>query len=243
MREFGLPVAESAILKFGTQTVLSVKRFDRRWIGADGGAVERRGFKPKEGMWIARLPQEDFCQATGRPPDEKYEADGGPSIEEVLDILSGSECADIDRSNLVLAELAFWLLAATDGHAKNFSVHQSVGGAYTLTPFYDVLSAWPIIGPGANQLPLQQASLAMSMRGASPHYKLKEIQTRHWRAIATRVGVSGLWERMLELVLTAPAKIEMFKKTLPRGFPKRLVNTIESGVRGQVAKFSAGVGT
>ena len=33
--------------------------------------------------WIARLPQEYFCQATGRSPTEKYEDDGGPTSEEI----------------------------------------------------------------------------------------------------------------------------------------------------------------
>ena len=242
MREFGLPVAETHILKCGAQTVLAVKRFDRRWIGTDEAAVARPGFKPKAGTWIARLPQEDFCQATGRPADEKYEADGGPSIDEILEILSDGENAATDRENFVLAQLAFWLLAATDGHAKNFSLHQNVRGAFGLTPLYDVLSAWPVIGPGANQLPMQDAGPAMSIHGRSRHYKLKEIQARHWQALATHVGAQGLWARMQELVATASARVEIVKKKLPRGFPKRVIDTIEQGVRGQAATFSAGIG-
>jgi serine/threonine-protein kinase HipA len=242
MREFGLAVAETAILKCGAQTVLALKRFDRRWIGADPAVVARHGFKPKKGMWIARLPQEDFCQATGRPAEEKYEADGGPSIDEILEILAGSEQPDRDRGSFLLAQLAFWLLAATDGHAKNFSLHQGVGGAFALTPLYDVLSAWPVIGPGANQLPIQDARLAMSIRGRSRHYKLKEIQPRHWQSLAIRAGAPRLWERMQELVVTAAAKVEIVKKRLPGGFPKRVIDTIASGVRGQAAAFLAGIG-
>jgi serine/threonine-protein kinase HipA len=76
MREFGLPIADADILTYGKQTVLSVKRFDRRWIGAAAADVLRPQFHPKADQWIARLPQEDFCQATGRPPTEKYEAEG-----------------------------------------------------------------------------------------------------------------------------------------------------------------------
>src|ERR1700722_20362524 len=94
MREFGLPIADATILTFGNQTVLSVKRFDRRWIGAAAADVLRPQFDPTAGQWIARLPQEDFCQATGRPPTEKYEADGGPTGGEILEILEGSESRD-----------------------------------------------------------------------------------------------------------------------------------------------------
>src|SRR6185437_1677957 len=110
MREFGLPIADAHILTFGKQTVLSVKRFDRRSIGAAADVLPSQ-FHPKVGPWIARLPQEDFCQATGRPPTEKYEADGGPTSEEILEILEGSESRDADRAHVVLAQLAFWLLA------------------------------------------------------------------------------------------------------------------------------------
>ena len=191
-------------------------------------------------MWIARLPQEDFCQATGRPATQKYEADGGPSIEDVLEILAGSESPDADREHFVLAQLAFWLLAATDGHAKNFSLHQRAGGTFGMTPLYDVLSAWPVIGPGANQLPIQDAKLAMSIRGRSRHYRLKEIQARHWHGLASRVGVPELWQRMQAMVATADSKVEIVRGRLPGGFPKRVMETIAKGVRQQAKTFLAG---
>jgi serine/threonine-protein kinase HipA len=152
LRPRTLPVAESSIATFGEQRVLVVTRFDRRWIGVAEGAEQHKRFKPADGTWIARLPQEDFCQATGRPPNAKYEADGGPSISESLALLATSESALRDQANLVLAQLTFWLLAATDGRGKNFSLHHRAGGAYEMTPLYDVLSAWPIIGHGKNQI-------------------------------------------------------------------------------------------
>jgi serine/threonine-protein kinase HipA len=43
---------------------------------------------------------------------------------------------------------------------SNFSIFHRVGGAFGMTPLYDGLSAWPVIGPGANQLPIQDAKLA-----------------------------------------------------------------------------------
>jgi serine/threonine-protein kinase HipA len=42
--------------------------------------------------------------------------------------LAGSQQADLDRTNFALTQLAFWLLAATDGHAKNFSIFHHAGG-------------------------------------------------------------------------------------------------------------------
>ena len=103
-------------------------------------------------MWVARIPQEDFCQALGIAPDRKYENDGGPSVRDCLAVLANSEHADEDRSTFALTQLAFWLLAATDGHAKNFSIQHRRAGRFHLAPLYDVLSArisWPTNGPSS----------------------------------------------------------------------------------------------
>jgi len=219
--------------------VLSVKRFDRRWIGAAAADVLRPQFAPTAGQWIARLPQEDFCQATGRPPTEKYEADGGPTSEENLQILEGSESRDADRAHFMLAQLAFWLLAAPDGHAKNFSIFHRVGGAFDMTPLYDVLSAWPVIGAGVHQLPIQDAKLAMAIRSKSRHYRLREIHPRRWHELALRIGIPGLWGRMRNLVESADARVAVVRARLPSRFPERVIDAIAAGVKQQAQAFTA----
>ncbi|MGC5145403.1 HipA domain-containing protein, partial [Escherichia coli] len=81
----------------------------------------------------ARLPQEDFCQAFGLPPTMKYESQGGPGLNQCLGLLNASSQGG-DKTYFLLAQLAFFLLAATDGHAKNFSLHLHAGGRYEMTP-------------------------------------------------------------------------------------------------------------
>lgn len=237
LREMALPVAESSIATFGEQKALIVKRFDRRWQGAEEKTIRGRKFRPGRGVWIARLPQEDFCQANGLPPTRKYQADGGPTPASCLALLAGSEHAERDIETFVLAQLAFWLLAATDGHAKNFSIYHRVGSSYSMTPLYDVLSAWPLIGHGKNLLPLERAKLAMALRGRRSHYRLNEIHARHWQALAKEAGVSGLWERMQAFVERAPTVFDSLEAQLPRAFPERLFEKIRAGVRSQVKRF------
>lgn len=238
LRELDLPVADAAIARFGEQRTLVVTRFDRRWIGVDTAEVHKKRFKPAKGAWIARLPQEDLCQALGLPHTLRYEADGGPSISDALGLLANTEHPLRDQTNFVLAQLAFWLLAATDGHGKNFSLNHRSGGSYGLTPLYDVLSAWPIIGQGKNQLALEKARLAMSLRGGRADYRLNEIAGRHWRELAERTAVPGLWSRMQSFVESASAALERVAMRLPHGFPPRVYASIRSGVLGQVRRFA-----
>lgn len=238
LRELGLPAADSEITSFGEQRVLVVRRFDRRWSGIAAEEAERRSFKPTRSTWLTRLPQEDFCQASGLPPTRRYESEGGPSIQSALALLSGGAYPDEDRATFLLSQLSFWLLAAIDGHGKNFSIFHQRGGTYALTPLYDVLSAWPVVGHGRNQLPLERTKLAMAVRGRRPHYRIDEITGRHWRELSDRTGIAELWNRMQMLVAEAPAALERLGAKLPQGFPERVHARILAGVSSQSRRFT-----
>jgi serine/threonine-protein kinase HipA len=238
LTELGLPTAHTEIGRFGSQRVLVIQRFDRRWLNIEGGNPNGARFKPLPRSWIARLPQEDFCQATGQPSALKYEKDGGPGMETILRVLARSGQPRLDQTRFVLSQLAFWLLAATDGHAKNFSIFHLRGGAYSLTPLYDVLSAWPVIGPHAKQLSLQKVRLAMAMRsGHRAHYKLDEIQPRHFKALTEQLGDDQLWPAMLELVERTSRAIDRVEKQLPEDFAEPVWTSITSGLSRQAKAF------
>jgi serine/threonine-protein kinase HipA len=236
MNAMGIPTAETVIGTFGETKVLVVTRFDRRWQGVAAGAEGKPRFKASDGAWIARLPQEDFCQALGIAPERKYESEGGPSLQECLAVLANSEQAGDDRATFALAQLAFWLLAATDGHAKNFSIQHRRGGRFGLAPLYDVLSAWPIIGTGPNQLPYQRAKLAMGLRGKNAHYRLREIGTRHWQRLASSCG-PDVWARMTAMVESVDGALQSVERRLPAGFPGGIWEPIAQGMRRHAVQF------
>ncbi|HEY8711210.1 MAG TPA: HipA domain-containing protein, partial [Burkholderiaceae bacterium] len=223
-----LEVASCEIARFGARKALVVERFDR--------ALQLPPGKPP---WLARLPQEDFCQALGVAGTRKYESDGGPGILKILRVLDASARPARDKLTFVLAQLAFWLLAATDGHAKNFSLFLERGGGYRLTPLYDVLSAWPIIGTGPGQVSPRRARLSMALRGKNVHYHLHEIHTRHWEALALRSGVPDAFDRMVGLVLQVPDALERVQAQLPAGFPQRVFAAIRRGMLAQAETFVA----
>ncbi len=230
---YGLPVAACEPLCFEDLKVLAVERFDRAWWAAPQG--DRR---------LLRLPQEDLCQAKGMPPTAKYEADGGPGIDAIFQVLDGSMTRERDRKVFFQAQVLFWMLCATDGHAKNFSLFIRPGGRYQLTPLYDVLSAHPVLGVGPSKISPHKAKLAMAVRTKNAHWKMKDILRRHWLELGTRYGVVTADGRPVhavldDLVARTPAALAQVRAQLPPGFPAEVADSILAGVQGAAARLAA----
>ena len=217
LQEYGVPVPLTAMLKFGAQKVLAVERFDRRM--------------HPSGNWLLRLPQEDFCQALGKPSHLKYEADGGPGMIDLANVLRLSVHAKEDLGTLITVQLLFWMLGAPDGHAKNFSIALLPEGRYRLTPIYDVMSIWPVEGKKPNQFSLHDAKLAMALCGKNKHYRFKDIQRRHFNAMAQKCHFGPDAEVLIERVLQAtPGVVDRIGARLPAGFPSDVSGRILDGL-------------
>lgn len=227
MAAYGIPIAQCEIEHFEDQKVLVVERFDRT-LSSDES-------------WIVRLPQEDMCQATGTSPLHKYQSDGGPGIARIMELLLGSDEPEQDRNNFFKTQIIFWVLAATDGHGKNFSIALLPGGHYRATPIYDVLSAHPVIGKGKNQIPPHKARLAMAVRGSTNYYLINQIQRRHWIAQAQQVGLGAATaERLIEeVVASTEPVIDHASRLLPKDFPMDIAEAIFSGMKRQSEKLAA----
>ncbi|GAC1441325.1 MAG: type II toxin-antitoxin system HipA family toxin [Mycobacteriales bacterium] len=105
---------------------LLVERFDRPGLNADSGTHMRA--------------VEDACQATGRPPADKYVL----STEEAFGALVGLCQAPLPAARVFLAQLAFaYVTGNGDAHAKNFSVLQTADGEWRPAPAYDLPSSQP----------------------------------------------------------------------------------------------------
>ncbi|MBY4868521.1 type II toxin-antitoxin system HipA family toxin [Burkholderia anthina] len=222
---YGLPIASCDIGRFDDQKALIVERFDRRL--------------SRDGTWILRLPQEDMCQATGTPSGAKYESDGGPGIATIMGILANSADAAQDRRHFFIAQLVFWVLAAIDGHAKNFSIAHLPGNTYRSTPLYDVLSAHPIIGTRRNQLSPHRARLAMAVCGKNRHYVIGDIQPRHWIAQGARVGLTegDVRAAMADVAARTEPAIADVASRIPADFPADVADAIFDGMRRQARKL------
>lgn len=222
---YDLPVNQAKIEIFEDLKTLVVERFDRRW--------------SENGKWLMRLPQEDMCQALGLSSTLKYESDGGPGISKIMNILLGSQESSQDRMKFMKAVFLFWVLGATDGHAKNFSLSIESQGRYKLTPFYDVLSVYPLASD--RQLEWKKLKMAMSVKEKNRHYLWQTIALRHWLSTASQCQFSSkIMQKIVEDVFDTMEKvIDEVKNGLPLDFPEKISTPIFSGMREVKARFRA----
>jgi serine/threonine-protein kinase HipA len=211
---FGLPCAPTRVVDIAGLRVLAVERFDRAWT-TDG--------------LLLRRPQEDTCQALAIPSAQKYEADGGPGIASILELLRASDDPATDRQRFLQAQIVFWLTGATDGHAKNFSVLLRPGGGFRLAPLYDVISAQP--ARDAGQMRRSEMRLAMAV-GDNRHYVVDSILPHHFIQTGIAGGlnakiVSGM---LHDLKSRSDAAIEQAARELPSDLPAGMFESIAEGV-------------
>ena len=221
-REFGLPVNNSEMQTFGATKALVVERFDRRWT--------------RDGR-LLRVPQEDFCQALSVPPSRKYQSDGGPNLVEILTFLQGSDTPLEDQARVFKAQILFWLIGATDGHAKNFSVFLGSGGSYQLTPLYDILTTQPSLDQ--HQINRSQMRLAMSV-GRNRQYPLHEILGRHFvqTGAAAKLPDSLVKETIGQVLDTVPGALERVEGILPKDFPVEIHQSVSAAVTDRLKDLS-----
>lgn len=221
LEAFGLPVNDTEIRTFGQKKALVVERFDRLW-SRDGR--------------LLRLPQEDCCQALSVPPSVKYQSDGGPGIAQILDLLKGSDSPEDDQRTFLTAQILFWMIGATDGHAKNFSIYLASGGRFHMTPLYDVLTVQPTLD--SHQVRYKEVKLAM-FAGRNRHYRLDEIHPRHFvqTALDARTPKSLIQDVIEQLIAKGWDAFDTVAEALPNGFPEEIHSSVRENALVRLKRF------
>ena len=135
----------------------------------------------------------------------------------------------VDQRSFLKANIIFWLMGATDGHAKNFSIFIRPGGRPQLTPLYDVISAQPSVD--SKQILWKSFRLAMSF-GTKPHYAIKQIDPRHFMETADRAGVGkqvvpSILEELRHGISDA---VDRVISGLPADFGEKIAASISKGI-------------
>jgi serine/threonine-protein kinase HipA len=171
----GLHAAGATCRTVGGKPCMILSRYDRVK-GHDGRTL--------------RLHQEDFCQALGRPPERKYQQEGGPLVRECVALLrEWSTTPVLDIRAFVDALIFNMLIGNADAHGKNYSMLYR-SGERRLAPLYDLVStiAWPELS----------TRLAMSIgKGKS----VNDVSPDHFRRLAEEasLGWPMVRERMASL--------------------------------------------
>lgn len=195
-RASGLVVPNSSVRSFRGEIAIVIERYDR--LSSSGRRI--------------RVHQEDMCQALALHPTSKYESDGGPGVRKIVDLLREYSSHPGDDLQSFLDAIAFnWLIAGTDGHAKNYALLLGAEGAVRLAPFYDLASILPY-----RKVNLDKATLAMKIGG---EYRLRDISLRNWQRLAADVHADR--DALIDRI-----------RAMAAGFPD-LVATIQTQVEGQ----------
>jgi serine/threonine-protein kinase HipA len=175
-----LKPARARIRRVQDHAFLLVERYDR--------TVNTRG-------QLQRLHQEDFCQALGVAPEQKYQNEGGPGLSQCFDLVRRVTRPSAPQVLRLLDYVVFnALIGNHDAHAKNFSLLYTPGSP-VLAPLYDTLST----------AVYQNLTPKMAMKLGSK-YKFSEVHARHWNQFAQAAGLSVAQtrKRILELAQQLP---------------------------------------
>ncbi len=182
-RRAGLIAARSTIGQFADETAVVITRYDRI------EDAEKR---------IARVHQEDLCQALGVPPSGKYQNEGGPTPARIARLFRDAmtpQAGEEAVRRFADALIWNWLIAGTDAHAKNYSVLLA-GNQVRLAPLYDIASALPYS--------THERKLRLAMKIGSSYDVF--LQRNRWPDAARDLGLGAdaLVERARELARIAP---------------------------------------
>ncbi|HEX6152252.1 MAG TPA: type II toxin-antitoxin system HipA family toxin [Solirubrobacterales bacterium] len=182
-------------------------------VGPHEFLLARRYDRDPEALPDTRLHQEDFCQALGIAPAEKYEGEGGPGVADCARLLWKASSAPARDVTAFADGLLFnFLIANHDAHAKNYSLLLDGPDAVRLAPLYDLLCTAVFAGT--------RKKLAMKYGGENrPEY----LRRRHLDRLAEALNVKGALvrrraERMIEMVSSS---FEDARGTLPVDFQDR----------------------
>jgi serine/threonine-protein kinase HipA len=184
-RRMKIPTPSATTGRAGKRTYLLVKRFDRTEVG---------------GRW-RRLHQEDYCQALGKPPSAKYEANQtgirGPALKDMFELTS-RHMQSIDILHLLDMVLVNVLACNTDAHAKNYAIIIRGNGA-SIAPLYDVMcgEVWENV----------TTNLAQKVAGKS---RGDHLTGRDWQQFARECGLNPrqVLDRVGTLAKSALAEAE-----------------------------------
>lgn len=193
-RHLGLAVPKTQFLEIGHFPCLLVERYDRQTDSKTGQ--------------IHRIHQEDFCQALGRTPEQKYQVEGGPLVRDVARLIRSGWSTAPALDVLAFVDLLIFnaIIGNADAHGKNYSMLYR-SGARRLAPGYDLVSTvfWPSLAK----------SPAMKIGGND---SIDSICYGHWKKMSAELNLGfPLLLKRLQALCKGTLNATMQALALPQG--------------------------
>lgn len=196
----GIPVAKTDILEL-ERPILVVQRFDR----VATTRTNENGLRV-----VARVRQEDACQALSYPSSLKYEQDGGPGVADLSDLLRRhSACFVEDQRRLAELVIFNYLVGNCDAHAKNYSLVLGGRGSVRLAPAYDLVST-TVYGESFGS----ELSRSMGMR-LGGHANIDRVTCDDFDGLASDLGMSTRALAKLASSLVERIEVSYDEVTMP----------------------------
>lgn len=197
-------LVEHATMRAAAQLGVDVARTEFRYFHDESAVVVERFDRLRRDRSVIRLHQEDFCQASGRLPDRKYEARGGPGLADLAGIVNrNSTDVASDRRRLADFLIINYVAGAPDGHAKNVSL-LLWPGCTAMAPLYDLASGFPYEGRDVER------SVAISIGGERQYSRIFGRQ----------------WDRAAATLALPPELVRHRVRELSEGFPDAFADAL-----------------
>lgn len=215
--EIGLNVARVETRTVEGMNFLLVERYDRISNRTDTGESS-----------VARVHQEDFCQALGVVPELKYQKEGGPSLKDCFQLLREVSSAPvIDLARLLDAVIFNYMVGNNDAHGKNFSLLYPGAGTgdmqVRLAPLYDLVCT--------AYYPELTEEMAMKIGG---EYLSRSVTLRRFEKFAEDAGLAKplVRRRVMEVaekILAAAPKLDI-ENSVTEGVAALITGRVEKAV-------------
>ena len=216
----GISVAPTRMGIANGRRYLLVERYDRHIL------------QPRK---VRRGHQEDFCQALGFYPTQRYETRRGPGLASLFKVID-QHVRRSARDRLALLDLIIYgcCIGDTDRHAKNYSLLLTDGGP-KLSPGYDFVSALQYDGITRN--------IAMKIADKN---RAEYLERRHWERFAQTVRLSpaATVSRVKEVATAVTDQVDPVSDELAREFPasSKAFKQFSKGIRERAATVGANSG-
>ena len=221
---FGLETPPSEIAQFGARKVLVVERFDRA----------------KQSDWIARLPQEDFCQAIGLPRPSNTNRTAARAAATVC-ACSIPALAPPPTNAPSSRPRSCSGSSPRPTATRRTSLSSTSAAAPTASPLFTrCFPRGPSSARAATHSLGQKRPSPWPSGPPTPLWKLKDIRPRHWSAVAQQAGLGDADALIHEILTLVPSALSTVGNLLPKTFPTHVSEKISSGIAQQAKVLAAG---